>query len=136
MAIYLFPTNFCRFCCYCSNKHLRDDDNVCWTKQTNGKKKVNPKNKKHIHKSSVLSKIRQFDLNANSLNEATKLHVAKVQIMPSITLTNSEMKSVNISSSSVTTSTVNGNDPFSSAVNWKDYYGDDEKGIHLHSIVS
>ena len=83
-----------------------------------------------------MSKIRQFDLNANSLNEATKLHVAKVQIMPSITLTNSEMKSVNISSSSVTTSNVNGNDPFSSAVNWKDYYGDDEKGIHLHSIVS
>ncbi|KAH7641765.1 uncharacterized protein LOC124493050 [Dermatophagoides farinae] len=82
----------------------------------------------NIPNGSVLSKIRQFDLNANSLNEATKLHVAKVQIMPSITLTNSEMKSVNISSSSVTTSTVNGNDPFSSAVNWKDYYGDDEKG--------
>ncbi|KAH9414063.1 hypothetical protein DERP_012542 [Dermatophagoides pteronyssinus] len=77
----------------------------------------------NIPNGSVLSKIRQFDLNANSFNETAKLHVAKIQIMPSITLTNSEMKSVNIS-----TTNVNGDDSVSSDVNLKDYYGDDEKG--------
>ena len=74
-----------------------------------------------------MSKIRQFDLNANSFNETAKLHVAKIQIMPSITLTNSEMKSVNIS-----TTNVNGDDSVSSDVNLKDYYGDDEKGIYSY----
>lgn len=83
--------------------------------------------KTHTNISSVLSKIRQFDLNANSFNETAKLHVAKIQIMPSITLTNSEMKSVNIS-----TTNVNGDDSVSSDVNLKDYYGDDEKGIYSY----
>lgn len=79
-----------------------------------------------------MSKIRQFDSNNNNNNNTNsndnnnndnmKIHVAKVQIMPSITLTNPELKSVSITD---TTSVVNGE---SNGINWKDYYGDDEKG--------
>lgn len=83
-----------------------------------------------------MSKIRQFDSNNNSNtnnnnnndnnnNDNTKIHKAKVQIMPSITLTNPELKSVSITDNS---SAVNGE---SNGINWKDYYGDDEKGKQL-----
>lgn len=74
---------------------------------------------------SVMSKIRHFNSNAvnnisNNSNEA-KLHVAKLHMMPSITLTNPDMKS--------TTITENKNTSGDSSTNLKDYYGDDEKGL-------
>lgn len=71
--------------------------------------------------SSVLSKIRQFNGNNAGNNEA-KLHVAKLShIMPSITLTNSDLKSYSINESSE-------DDDDESSINWKDYYGEDDKG--------
>lgn len=71
--------------------------------------------------SSVLSKIRHFNGNNVGNNEA-KLHVAKLShIMPSITLTNSDLKSYSINESSE-------DDDDESSINWKDYYGEDDKG--------
>ena len=70
-----------------------------------------------------MSKIRQFNGNNIGNNEA-KLHVAKLShIMPSITLTNADLKSYSINESNEDSSDDEG------SINWKDYYGDDEKGL-------
>lgn len=69
--------------------------------------------------SSVLSKIRHF--NDKVANNEAKLHVAKIHVMPSITLTNTEHKLFSIANNSLSDST-------ESLSNLKDYYGDDEKG--------
>ena len=54
-------------------------------------------------------------------NSEAKLHVAKLHIMPSITLTNADLKSYSITESSES-------DDDEGSINWKDYYGQDEKG--------
>lgn len=77
-----------------------------------------------------MSKIRQFNGNtlgsannqSNNYTGEAKLHVAKLHVMPSITLTSPEMKSVSIGSDI--------SDSSDSSVNWKDYYGDDEEGLN------
>lgn len=75
---------------------------------------------------SVMSKVRQFNGNiigASSSNSSeAKLHVAKLgHITPSITLTNADLKSCSINET-------NEDDDDDGSINWKDYYGDDEKG--------
>lgn len=79
-------------------------------------------NSNGITNGSVLSKIRQFNGHIsgnNSNNNEAKLHVAKLHIMPSITLTNPDLKSVSIAET---------NEDGDDSINWKDYYGEDEKG--------
>ncbi|KAI7690072.1 Phosphatase and actin regulator 2 [Sarcoptes scabiei] len=82
-----------------------------------------------IPNGSVLSKIRQFDIpHSNSLtccnsNNEKKI-LTKCQIMPSITLTNTESKSINLNSIERSLK----NEEETTLMNWKDYYGDDEKG--------
>lgn len=72
---------------------------------------------------SVFNRIRQFNEtisnNAKINTSEVKLHVAKVHVMPSITLTNADAKSCDLSDDD--------------EHNIKDYYGDNEKGW-LHSI--
>ncbi len=78
-----------------------------------------------------MSKVRQFNGNIigasssnNSNSSDAKLHVAKLgHITPSITLTNADLKSCSINET-------NEDDDDDGSINWKDYYGDDEKGLH------
>lgn len=84
-----------------------------------------------------MSKVRQFNLNGNLIganNNEAKLHVAKLgHITPSITLTSSDLKSCCINET-------NEDDDDDGSINWKDYYGDDEKGLHCrwpgHTFLS